>query len=283
MKKVLFIGLLIVVTLSVLLCPYGEANKDNSTKAETDSAKSDVQSTPELANLTLNSYDEYRKFYNKDNHSKAMIGYEALKQIGKFQSLVILSINPEDFSKIYYSFEDSSGFTVSLTIIDLSKEESSIEKVKQYSPELEETDGLIDYSNLRNLKKDISGNVTMSDMKYYYVLGKLLSIEWQYNNYEFCLSGTGYLNDYPDVSGTFVSRLLKKETCREGVDSLMMRIWETNSTELIQYKETENFGMKNVLPIVIVIAVIAVALAVAVVVKRESGNRKKPRMGFKEN
>ena len=280
MKKVLFIGLLIVVTLSVLLCPYGEANKDNSTKAETDSAKSDVQSTPELANLTLNSYDEYRKFYNKDNHSKAMIGYEALKQIGKFQSLVILSINPEDFSKIFYSFEDSSGFAVSLTIIDLSKEESSIEKVKQYSPELEETDGLIDYSNLRNLKKDISGNVTMSDMKYYYVLGKLLSIEWQYNNYEFCLSGTGYLNDYPDVSGTFVSRLLNKETCRESVDSLMMRIWGTNSTEFIQYKETENSAMKIVLPIVIVIAV---ALAVAVVVKRESGNRDKPRMGYKEN
>jgi len=280
MKKVLFIGLLIVVTLSVLLCPYGEANKDNSTKAETDSAKSDVQSTPELANLTLNSYDEYRKFYNKDNHSKAMIGYEALKQIGKFQSLVILSINPEDFSKIYYSFEDSSGFTVSLTIIDLSKEESSIEKLKQYGPELEETDRLIDYSNLRNLKKDISGNVTMSDMKYYYVLGKLLSIKWQYNNYEFTLSGTEYLNDYPDVSGTFVSRLLNKETCRESVDSLMMRIWGTNSTEFIQYKETENSAMKIVLPIVIVIAV---ALAVAVVVKRESGNRDKPRMGYKEN
>jgi len=280
MKKVLFIGLLIVVTLSVLLCPYGAPNKDNSTKAETDSAKSDVQSTPELANLTLNSYDEYRKFYNKDNHSKAMIGYEALKQIGKFQSLVILSINPEDFSKIFYSFEDSSGFAVSLTIIDLSKEESSIEKVKQYSPELEETDGLIDYSNLRNLKKDISGNVTMSDMKYYYVLGKLLSIKWQYNNYEFTLSGTEYLNDYPDVSGTFVSRLLNKETCRESVDSLMMRIWGTNSTEFIQYKETENSAMKIVLPIVIVIAV---ALAVAVVVKRESGNRDKPRMGYKEN
>lgn len=227
MKKELLTGLLAITMLSILLCSCGVAKKDNSTHVMGYSGESNYLEesgiTIETPIYTVEKYSDYVQFINKYGRSETLISYDSLKQIGKFRSFIVLSINPEDFSKLYYSFTDSSGFTVNLTITDLSKRESSIEQAKSYSPELEGFDNL---TNLRSLGKDISGNITIEDVKYYYVKGNLLSVEWQYNNYELSLSGDGYLCEYPkDVSGTFTSTLFYRETFKKSIDSLMEAIW----------------------------------------------------------
>lgn len=227
MKKELITGLLAILVLSVLLCSCGIAKKDNSTHVKGYSGESNYLEesgmTIDISNYTVVRYSDYVEFINKYGRSESFISYDSLKQIGKFQSFIVLSIDSKDFSKLHYSFTDSSGFTVNLTIIDLSKRGSSIERVKPYSPELEGFDSLTD---LRSLGKDISGNITIEDVKYYYVKGDLLSVEWQNNNHEFILSGDGYLCEYPkDVSGTFTSTLFNRETFKKSIDSLMEAIW----------------------------------------------------------
>ena len=222
MKKELLTGLLAIIMLSILLCSCGVTKEDKPNKERIETEESD-DIAANIALFRIDSYADYLKFLKEDGRSKTLISYDSLKQIGKFRSFIVLSINPEDFSKLYYSFTDSSGFTVNLTITDLSKRESSIEQAKSYSPELEGFDNL---TNLRSLGKDISGNITIEDVKYYYVKGNLLSVEWQYNNYELSLSGDGYLCEYPkDVSDTFTSTLFNRETFKKSIDSLMEAIW----------------------------------------------------------
>lgn len=227
MKKELLTGLLAITMLSILLCSCGVAKKDNSTHVKGYSGEYDYLEesgmTIDISNYTVERYGDYVEFINKYGRSESFISYDSLKQIGKFRSFIVLSINPEDFSKLHYSFTDSSGFTVNLTIIDLSKRESSIERVESYHPELEGFDNL---TNLRSLGKDISGHITIEDVKYYYVKGDLLSVKWQNNNHEFILSADRYLCDYPkDVSDTFTSTLFNRETFKKSIDSLMEAIW----------------------------------------------------------
>ncbi|MCR5056863.1 MAG: hypothetical protein K6B54_08130 [Clostridia bacterium] len=222
MKKELITGLLAILVLSMLFCSCGVTKEDKPNKERIETEESD-DIDANIALFRLDSYADYLKFLKEDNRSKTLISYDSLKQIGEFRSFIVLSVNPEDFSKLYYSFTDSSGFTVNLTITDLSKRESSIEQAKSYSPELEGFDSL---TNLRSLGKDISGHITIEDVKYYYVKGNLLSVEWQYNNYELSLSGDGYLCEYPkDVSDTFTSTLFNRETFKKSIDSLMEAIW----------------------------------------------------------
>ena len=222
MKKILFTGLLTIIVLSMLFCSCGVTKEDKPNKERIETEESD-DIAANTALFRIDSYADYLKFLKEDGRSETLISYDSLKQIGKFRSFIVLSINPEDFSQLDYSFTDSSGFTVVLTIIDLSKRESSIERLKPYSPELEGFDNL---TNLRSLGKDISGNITIEDVKYYYVKGDLLSVKWQNNNHEFILSADRYLCDYPkDVSDTFTSTLFNRETFKKSIDSLMEAIW----------------------------------------------------------
>ena len=224
MKKELLTGLLAIIMLSISLCSCGVTKKDNSNQVKIETGELGDIGAKNMAMFRVDSYDDYLKFLKKDSCSESFIGYDSLKQIGKFQSLVVPSIDSEDLSRVDYSFRDASGSTVVLSIIDLSKTESTIEKLKPYNPELEGFDSLTD---LRSIEKDISGNITIEDVKYYYALGKLSYIRWQYNNFEFILSGTGTIfESYPlDVSGTFMSTLFYRETFKKSIDSLMEAIW----------------------------------------------------------
>ena len=56
------------------------------------------------------------------------------------------------------------------------------------------------------------GKYFIDEIKYSYVSGKLLSIEWDSNGVNYIIMGDEYFDNYPLDSSTFISDLLNRDT-----------------------------------------------------------------------
>ena len=171
--------------------------------------------TDEVPLLTLETYDEYVEFIESAQLPAGFLAYEDISLLGEFKSFVCLSeARLNDFSSCMYSLIDESQSEFVL-YVDIDSQETV---------PLESTVTAVNNSNMRFLVDSTdTGYYIVSEMKYQYVRGRLLSISWFKGNVRYTLSGD--LHTYPEnVTATAVAKLLDLQTAESCLDALKWAI-----------------------------------------------------------
>lgn len=158
---------------------------------------------------TVVNYKDYLDFLAQTDSYVKITEYESVKITGKFKSFIILS---DDYSQYRYSFDDGSGFTVNLTVTDLS--------VRGDNRGYETVDPSQYTSDLRALNGTGDGIRNIDGIEYMYVKGKLLWICFKDGDTEYKFSGDSMLDGYPKNADTFMSKLLTAETAAYCINTL---------------------------------------------------------------
>lgn len=156
----------------------------------------------ETITYTFDSRKEYDDFINTISLPDNFIHCDKLKQFGEFKSIVFLTdIYSGDFSQYLYSFVDETGYRVSLYI------RSNPEDYHFHSDKDKYTCiDSVGSTDMRYIKEYTKGTYLYyyEDLKYTYVSGQLISIEWIYEEIEYTL----LLHGFPEESSMFISMLL---------------------------------------------------------------------------
>ncbi len=188
-----------------------ETGREGITTAaeETDSGKMTTAGVIEIPTKTIIDYGEYRSFLDETEGGVNIIDYDALKDIGDFKSFILLS---DDFSEYRYLFDDGSGFTVNLTVTDISVHESANGYETLSTSEND--------SDMRLLSDNYDGIRYIDDIEYMYVEGRLLWVCFRDGDMEYLFSGDSMLDGYPKNADTFMSKLLTAETAADCINTL---------------------------------------------------------------
>ena len=177
----------------------------DSTEESTDPTEQSTQTSTgngETITYTFDSRKEYDDFINTISLPDNFIHCDKLKQFGEFKSIVFLTdIYSGDFSQYLYSFVDETGYRVSLYI------RSNPEDYHFHSDKDKYTCiDSVGSTDMRYIKEYTKGTYLYyyEDLKYTYVSGQLISIEWIYEEIEYTLLFHGF----PKESSTFISMLL---------------------------------------------------------------------------
>ena len=216
MKKISVMVCFLCMCLAFVCCNSGnvQASLSNESKREvqlTQNEKSEVTIIPEYYTTNIDSKLEYNWFLLTNKVPDNFVKYKDIKQIGKFDDIVLGGRSTGcsstfDYSRYHYCLIDESGAELTLYVDSNPEDDTVIEA---------ETITAVNESDMRYLEEDLRGHYTVDGMTYAYVSGKLLSIEWVSNGITYTLCGSMNLSDYPDITSTFVSKLLNLETAAE--------------------------------------------------------------------
>lgn len=221
-----FTGISFVILALILFVGCDITHTDNpSSSADRSNNESYEAAFVDGPSMTIVDYKEYQRL-EKVILPKEVVRYEDIKAIGQFDSFVVLTggFNGGDFvgdySQYTYTVKDGSGYSISITITDTAKWQG-----REYdilSTEYDKTD-------MRTINETKAGLISVNNINYYYVQGKLLGISWKQGDIEFRINGTSpskiyLLNEYPKGHRTFVSDIINSETARKAIDDLMDRV-----------------------------------------------------------
>lgn len=157
--------------------------------------------------ITLATYSDYKKYIEENSLSDKVVTYEYLDFIGEFRMLVFLSdARYGDYSMYMYTLYDKTFGDEIVLYVTHNKEKNDKNKYSIIDDEK------IDFSDMRSIKGTEKGKYFIDEIKYSYVSGKLLSIEWDSNGVNYIIMGDEYFDNYPLDSSTFISDLLNRDT-----------------------------------------------------------------------
>ncbi len=218
MKKTVFVFCLIV---SIFLCGCS-ITKSTDNNQLTDPINTEQVIGCSVKGLIFKTYLEYLDFLDEYIPQykciKNMIKYDSLSCIGEYKGFVTNSyLSPQDdgLSDYHYEFQDLSKTELFLTITDWSKKEIKKGEVKKLGNKLKQND-------MRMIDEVKNGYYLVDDLiKYYYIGGKLIDVQWIYNGLEFTLSSINNdLYNYPYGYDTFMARLLDANKAAEAINEL---------------------------------------------------------------
>ena len=216
MKKIFVMSCVLCMCLAFVCCNSGnvQASLSNESKGEvqlTQNEKSEVTIIPEYYTTNIDSKLEYNWFLLTNREPDNFVKHKDIKQIGKFDHIVLGGRSTGcrstfDYSQYNYVLIDESGAELTLYVDSNSEDDIVIEA---------ETITTVNESDMRYLEEDLHGHYTVDGVTYAYVSGKLISIKWVSNGITYTLCSSMNLSDYPDTTSTFVGKLLNLETAAE--------------------------------------------------------------------
>lgn len=175
--------------------------------------------------FSVRSIEEYKEFFEHFSPPDDYVLYDDLEELGHLDFANISAFREKPISRnSYYSFVDETGFEYSLYIDKKPVQEYDTGLPKRTYITLDSPDNRED---LRGLKSEDRYEYWIGDIKYKYVWGRLLSVEWETktNQFTVCLSCTDNdIREYDLNSDTFVARLLRESTAEKAITELNTRI-----------------------------------------------------------
>lgn len=206
MKKIITFLLSLLLIVSFVSCNGNETQIE-----ETPLPSISQEDFGELITLYLEGYSEYEAhFFENPEIPDCFVPYDKLQFMGEFKALSMLEeITKTEYKQYMYTFVDENDFEFVFYVYYGGSD---------YEVEIEEIPLPDDMTNMRYIS-EINGTkkIIVNGLEYYYVNGKISSIEWTLNNIEFIVFDT-YLDTYP-VNGaeTFVKRLLSLDTAESAL------------------------------------------------------------------
>lgn len=184
------------------------ANTENNTDSDTLLQEIPPESV-DVPMLTFSTIEEYDIYFGKmEILPKGFIPYDAIKEIGEFDGLVILcEYDSGLYNKGLYSLIDKNGEKIGLYFDSFSNDNTVSTENIIFSHSSDD---------LRFLESEQSGVLIQDELKYTYISGKLLSLEWVAEGTKFTLVGDSMLSDYGDYdtqdNPTFLQRIIDPQT-----------------------------------------------------------------------
>ena len=181
-----------------------------ATTAKTEATTGSVAGGCEIS-VTIEDYDEYISFITSMGMPDSFITYDELSFLGNFKMFICPPFaSAKELTQYIYDFKDSNGYDVVIAIQPV-RNQISTENILMLN-------NVTDY---RKLSSEEKGVATINGLTYRYVKGKLLTIEFVYEDMQFVISGNSVLSDYP-VNGedTFMSKLLSADTAKDAAAQL---------------------------------------------------------------
>ena len=170
--------------------------------------------------LTLETLESYNEYIKSNKMPDNFISYDNLKHLGEFDCFVCLSgTEITEDADCFYVFRDKSGFEFCLYVYNSKDKSASKVEIKNHILNFESND-------LKTVGDDKTGTwqYDHQGIKYNYIDGQLLSVDWTLNNTRFVLfSGGGgiFLNDLPFAQNSPISKLFYKDTATEAVELMV--------------------------------------------------------------
>lgn len=229
MKKLTALTLLIAMSLFLFSCQdtvrapqASEASTDITTTSASQTTASHSDSSPmSKPSQAFYDYDEYLNWLDSADYlPETFIPYETLSFIGAFDGVVCLSN-----TNFMYNFIDANGVELYLYVylnVDSGQSDSSVA-----SPILT----AIDQIDMRFYPNEASGAMSVGDLEYYYIKGKLSSIKWRTDTTQFILCGVKSFGDYPAKfeHETFVSKMLTKSKIQNVLNALPDSVYQKSA------------------------------------------------------
>lgn len=222
------IFLKISITIALLLCVVSCGSKNNtspiSSEDESSSALASVSEKPQnpshidYFSPTMENYEEYLSGIALFDLPQSFVYYDSVRQFGDFHSFVYLSnIQSGDYSHYMYTFIDESGYETTLYIEEFSDETVSAENIVMN----------VASDDLRTIdeKSQMNSVYYVGELKYNYVYGNLLSVEWVQNGLEFTLYAEP-LHQYPSDADTLMGKILNATLAPEAYEEQIVVITE---------------------------------------------------------
>lgn len=212
--KHFFTILLLAVCVSLIACAHDTV--PSNTTGSDNRADQTVETFDggERPLLGFWNYDDYNEFIHSTELPSDFVPYEAVASIGKFDGFVCLTdARQNDYGQYMYDLIDDNGFNLMLYVDHRTE--------KPFKIELKDLTAAT-ADDLRFFADGETGIAARDDLKYTYIKGKLLSVEWESQGITFTLCANMMLSDYPlDTSNeTFASRLLTPQKAGSAVQAL---------------------------------------------------------------
>ena len=211
MKRVISVVSLLMIVFGFLAC--GNTNTQMSTQNETQGTDSVQFANYEL--LTLEGMEEYSSFLETMPEDEEFVTYDEIKEIGDFESFVVVSPYWRDYSHCLYGLRDNAGHKIGVYVNRMSEGE--------YIPEIT-VSHVADQTDLRQIDSDEVEHYKANGMIYTYIEGKLSTIRWYVGEYEFILNSEPWLSELTVGENTFVSKMLSQETAVAAVESINAKV-----------------------------------------------------------
>lgn len=160
----------------------------------------------------LGFYDisSYEKFIVQTDLPEDFVRYDNIKALGEFKGIVFLCDTEDgDFSYYMYSLIDKNAGEFTLYVDKKPFYES--EHTKNVITE-------VDKSDMRSLDTEISGTYQQDNLRYVFISGKLISIEWKSGDWYYTISSIDDLKE--DTSKANISKLFNLETALDLIASV---------------------------------------------------------------
>lgn len=226
MKKIILLITITAVLFSTISCgsiysdhALNDASSatptgDNTSNTGALNGEIEHPSHMELAEVRLDGYDEYLSGLESLDLPNNFVYYDSICQFGVFDAFVV---GLGDYSKYIYFLIDDSGNELTLYIEEHSDETISSENIVMN----------ISSNDMRFLdtKSQKNSAYFQGDLKYCYVYGNLLSVEWVQNGLKFTLYAD-YLHQYPNIDTTLTGKLLNKGLASTAYETYIAPITE---------------------------------------------------------
>ena len=160
--------------------------------------------------LGFYNISSYTKFVSKTDLPEDFVHYDDIKALGEFKEVVFLcDAENGDFSHYMYSLVDKNAGEFTLYVDKKPFYES--EHTKNVITE-------VDKSDMRSLDTEISGTYQQDNLRYVFISGKLISIEWKSGDWYYTISSIDDLKE--DTSKANISKLFNLETAPDLIASV---------------------------------------------------------------
>ena len=218
MKKIVICALLLCLILTACgqITPQEQLNgvlntTTGVTTISTTEPKTDlnINEGGELPLFACYSWDEYIKFVSTTTLPDDFVLYEELRQIGNFQSLILLSyLYYGDFSSYLYGFEDEEGNEFSLYVKD--------EEWKDFGhPTVEHT------GDMRTVAIGEACQVVNNGIIYNYLSGRIYTVKWTHNGKYFTLVFENTKEKLADGTSDFIQKILNSNTAEAAMQTFV--------------------------------------------------------------
>lgn len=225
----------VLISLMIALSACNTDNGQNRGQAENTSEETDAQTkstdikngevlhpdgSVEIPLLTLTDYSEYEEFIDTHTLQEDFITYDQLSFLGEFGIFIYFSYYYGNYGEYSYTVIDENGYELFIRMQHLNINDEVFD-----SPAVLDSTAHTNKTDLRNIDNTATCYTMLNNVKYTYVQGKLLSLEWVENNIQYTLSGNGMLDNYPtDGNATVMSKLLTKSEASNAIAQIQTAI-----------------------------------------------------------
>ena len=166
---------------------------------------------------SIDDYDEYLAYISETAVPENFISYEMIKKFGEFRSFQAVPYgenNPTHTMNPNYGYGYDLEFDGLEITFDINEKDSDFEYATVSAPTT---------NDLQIHENKESGVWQNGKFEYHYVQGKLLYIEWEYNDVRYALSSRNSAREYDYTtlsSDSVLSKLVHRDTCEEAFQEI---------------------------------------------------------------